>query len=126
MALKSLFSFLFFLTMASFSYGQTVHTLPLNEFVNQCNKTEKKVLLDVRTPEEWGKGKINSSKCISIKDANFISEVNKLDKNTPVFVYCAAGVRSASAAKKLQELGFKTIFNLSAAGYTDLAAKGLK
>ena len=126
MFIKFVIISLFMLASSTFLHAQSVQTLSLDAFVGQYNKSAKKTLLDVRTPEEWAKGKIPSSKCINIKEANFMAEVNKLDKNLPIFVYCAAGVRSASASKKLQDAGFKTIFNLSAAGYADLAAKGLR
>jgi rhodanese-related sulfurtransferase len=36
----------------------------------------------------------------------------KLDKNKPVLVYCAAGGRSASAAKDLKKAGFKKVYDL--------------
>jgi rhodanese-related sulfurtransferase len=35
-----------------------------------------------------------------------------LDKNKPVLVYCAAGGRSASAAKDLKKAGFKKVYDL--------------
>ncbi len=126
MLFKSLLIVSFLIVNVSLSYSQGVRTMALDEFITQYNKSPKKTLLDVRTPEEWAKGKISSSKCINIKEANFLSEINKLDKNIPIFVFCAAGVRSASATKKLQEAGFKSVYNLTNAGYADLAAKGLK
>jgi thioredoxin len=36
----------------------------------------------------------------------------KLDKTKPVFVYCKTSNRSPQAAAKLEELGFKSIYNL--------------
>jgi phage shock protein E len=123
---KGILLLLFIFVNTSFSNAQTLKSLGLDEFIKAYNASSKKTLLDVRTPEEWAKGKIASSKCINIKEENFITEANKLDKNMPVFVFCAAGVRSASATKKLQAAGFKNVINLISAGYTELAAKGLK
>jgi phage shock protein E len=108
------------------SNAQIVKNYGLDDFIKAYKTSPKKTLLDVRTPEEWAKGKIASSKCINIKEDNFISEASKLDKNTPIFIFCAAGVRSAAATKKLQAAGFKNVINLTAAGYSDLAAKGVK
>jgi phage shock protein E len=125
--LKKLLSFLFILFISySLSIAQSVKSYGIEEFLKAYNASPKKVLLDVRTPEEWAKGKIASSKCINIKEESFITEANKLDKNTPVFVFCAAGVRSASATKKLQAAGFKNVINLTAAGYSELAGRGVK
>jgi len=35
-----------------------------------------------------------------------------IEKDSTLLVYCAAGVRSALAAKTLQDLGFENVFNL--------------
>tara|TARA_B100000795_G_C22796809_1_gene439761 strand:- start:1435 stop:1806 length:372 start_codon:yes stop_codon:yes gene_type:complete len=35
-----------------------------------------------------------------------------IQKNSNILVYCAAGVRSALAAKTLQDLGFANVYNL--------------
>jgi phage shock protein E len=80
----------------------------------------------VRTPGEWAQGKIATSNTINIQDPEFIAKASKLDKNKPVFVYCAVGGRSASASKMLEKAGFKQVINLSGAGYSGLAAKGVK
>ena len=34
------------------------------------------------------------------------------DKNTPVFVYCLSGGRSAQAANKLKQMGFTEVNNI--------------
>ena len=43
---------------------------------------------------------------------DFVAKVNSYDKSKPIFVYCKVGGRSAQAANKLGELGFKEIYNL--------------
>ena len=65
-------------------------------------------LVDVRTPEEFDEGHIAGSKNINVFDKNFVEEVEKtLDKSKPIAVYCRSGKRSADAAEKLTEHGFK-------------------
>jgi rhodanese-related sulfurtransferase len=123
---KGILLLVFVFVNSLLSNAQITKSYGLDDFLKAYNTSPKKTLLDVRTPEEWAKGKIASSKCINIKDVNFVTEATKLDKNTPIFVFCAAGVRSASANKKLTEAGFKNVINLTSAGYADLAAKGLK
>jgi rhodanese-related sulfurtransferase len=103
-----------------------VNTLNLDGFVAKIKATPNAQLIDVRTPEEWAQGKIGSSKLISVADPKFLEQTAKLDKNKPVFVYCAVGGRSPKAATMLQQAGFKQVYNLSGAGYTGLAAKGVK
>ncbi len=103
-----------------------VSTVNLDTFVSKIKATPSAQLLDVRTPGEWAQGKIPSSTTINIQDPAFVEKASKLDKNKPVFVYCAVGGRSASAAKILEKAGFKQVVNLSGAGYSGLAAKGVK
>lgn len=83
------------------------------------------ILLDVRTPLEFSEGHIENAKNIDISDALFESEIEKLDKNQTVFVYCAIGVRSSKAANILRKKGFKHVFDLDG-GYPDLLKVGMK
>ncbi len=65
-------------------------------------------LVDVRTPEEYNEGHIKGAKNINVFDQDFVEEATaELDKSQPVAVYCRSGKRSAEAAKKLEEKGFK-------------------
>ncbi len=105
--------------------AQNVNLAP-QEFVAKIKTTKDAQLLDVRTPQEWQSGKIASSKCMNFNDVDFKQQIEKLDKNKPVFVYCAAGGRSSKAAPILQAAGFKQVYNLSGGGYKDLANAGLK
>ena len=70
------------------------------------------VLIDVRTPEEYMEGFIAGAGTIDVNSGLFEAKIQKLDKETPVYVYCAAGVRSTKAAKILEKNGFKKIYNL--------------
>jgi phage shock protein E len=110
----------------SFGFSQAQTNLAPQEFIAKIKTTKDAQLLDVRTPKECEAGKIASSNCINFNDADFKKQIEKLDKNKPVFVYCAAGGRSGKAAPMLQEAGFKQVYNLAGGGYKDLANAGLK
>ncbi|MEN9973510.1 MAG: hypothetical protein RIS20_1857 [Bacteroidota bacterium] len=70
-------------------------------------------IVDVRTSKEVAEGKIAGSVNIDYFSASFIATAEKkLDKTKPVLVYCAAGGRSASAAKDLKKAGFKKVYDL--------------
>ncbi len=122
--MKSLLLCVLLAVVAGGAFAQT--NLETKAFVQKYKETPKAQLLDVRTPNEWNAGKIESSKCANFMDADFKQQVEKLDKSKPVFVYCAAGGRSAKASKILKEAGFKEIYNLQGAGYADLAKEGIK
>jgi rhodanese-related sulfurtransferase len=80
------------------------------------------LILDVRTPGEVANGKIPESVNIDYYSENFLEEVSKLDKNKPVYIYCASGGRSGHAMEKFSEAGFKEVYNL-AGGYNAWSAK---
>ena len=88
---------------------------------NRVSQTEFKKLMkdpsaqivDVRTSKEVVEGKIAGSINLDYFSSTFVtSATNKLDKTKPVLVYCAAGGRSASAAKDLKKAGFKKVYDL--------------
>jgi len=82
------------------------------EFEKKIN-TQNPQLLDVRTAQEYQTGHLkNSLQADWLNKDQFADRVKYLDKNRPVLVYCASGVRSASAAKWLLDKGFKDVQNL--------------
>jgi len=69
------------------------------------------IIVDVRTPGEFTRGYIEGAKNINIS-GNFSEEIQKLDKNQPVYVYCASGGRSSRAMQMMKQMGFKEVYNL--------------
>ena len=49
---------------------------------------------------------------MDMKNKSFISNIQQIDKNKKVYLYCKAGGRSAKASKVLDSLGYKNIINL--------------
>ena len=76
----------------------------------------KVVVLDVREPDEFEQGALADAIHIPRGHLEAQVETRIVDKSTPVVVYCAGGVRSAFAAKTLQELGYSTVVSM-AGGY---------
>jgi molybdopterin/thiamine biosynthesis adenylyltransferase/rhodanese-related sulfurtransferase len=70
------------------------------------------LVLDVREPDEYDAGALPGA--VHIPRGHLESQVeSKLtDKTTPVVVYCAGGVRSAFAARTLQELGYTDVVSM--------------
>ena len=80
------------------------------------------VILDVRTPEEFNGGYIESAVNLDFKSPDFPARLEDLDKTKTYLVYCRAGGRSARAMTMMQEKGFKRVYNLSG-GITDWQAR---
>ena len=92
--------------------SQQIQYLKVEEFEKQLIATKGEQLIDVRTPQEFEKYRIRSAKNIDFRNSGFRKEIEKLDKNKPVLVYCLSGNRSKSAANVLKEAGFKNIYEL--------------
>lgn len=86
--------------------------LKSSHFKTKMEQSKDYILVDVRTPEEYGLSRIPKSKNINIKSPEFADEIAKLDKNVPVFAYCKAGVRSKRAMKKMKKAGIKRVYSL--------------
>ncbi|NNT72243.1 thioredoxin fold domain-containing protein [Flavobacterium sp. IMCC34852] len=95
--------------------GQTaknIQTLDPKTYAEKLKTTEKPQLLDVRTPQEYEVEHLENADNVNINSADFATKAAQYDKTKPVFVYCKVGGRSAQAADKLAEMGFKEIYNL--------------
>ena len=80
-------------------------------------------VLDVREQDEWDEGHLPGA--VHIPRGNLESRIERAepDRSRPIVVYCAAGNRSAFAAKTLEELGYEDVVSL-AGGFTDWKRNG--
>ena len=67
-------------------------------------------LVDVRSTREFAGGHIRGAKNLPVGDLE--GRIRELRKDQPVVVYCASGVRSASAAQVLSAHGFTEVHDL--------------
>jgi len=90
----------------------------INQGVKEFESTAGAVLLDVRTPQEYREGYIPGSRNLPLQSIGRAESVIK-DKQTPLFVYCYSGARSAQAVRALQRMGYANVKNLGGiAAYT--------
>ena len=82
-------------------------TIDANEAMDIIN-TNDVIIIDVRTSEEYDSEHIDGSINIPV---DIIDSVD-YDKNATIIVYCASGMRSASAAKTLINMGYTNVYNL--------------
>lgn len=113
------------------SYGTTATAQQSQQSVVLAPEDFEKVLkpsvqlIDVRTPDEYKAGRIGEAKNINFYDPDFKVQMEKLDKNKPVAIYCGVGGRSGKASAILNQLGFKKIYDLKG-GITAWKASGKK
>ena len=64
-------------------------------------------IIDTRTPQEYCEGHIPGAVNIDLDSEGFFEQMDSLDKDKPVAVYCRGGRRSKIAAERFVEKGFK-------------------
>jgi sulfur-carrier protein adenylyltransferase/sulfurtransferase len=69
-------------------------------------------ILDVREPDEHEQGAVPGAVHIPRGQLEFAVEGRLLEKDAAIAVYCAGGVRSAFAARTLQELGYTNVVSV--------------
>jgi molybdopterin/thiamine biosynthesis adenylyltransferase/rhodanese-related sulfurtransferase len=69
-------------------------------------------LLDVREPDEYEQGALPQAVHVPRGQLEFSVEGRLSNKEAPIAVYCAGGVRSAFAAKTLQDLGYLDVVSI--------------
>ena len=94
-------------------------------------KDENTLILDVRDPSEVEKtgtikGAVNVSRGMLEFRADPASPYHDpaFQTDRTVLVYCASGGRAALAGKTLQEMGYRSVFNVG--GFKELAEAGLE
>ena len=94
---------------------------------NQCN------LIDIRDIRELqSEGRVENSKHIPRVMIEFWLDPDsvyfkdgKLDMDKEMILFCAGGLRSALAAKSLQEMGYKEVSHIEG-GFTSMKVSGFK
>jgi sulfur-carrier protein adenylyltransferase/sulfurtransferase len=71
------------------------------------------VVLDVREPDEYDQGALPGAVHIPRGHLESQVEARVPDHEAPVVIYCAGGIRSAFAAKTLQELGYQDVVSMA-------------
>ncbi|MDG1572070.1 rhodanese-like domain-containing protein [Robiginitalea sp. M366] len=82
--------------------------MPITEFDPQA-MPENAVLVDVRTPEEFGEGHLDGAQNINWMSPEFANQWQDISKDRTVYVYCKVGGRSAKAAHFLDSLGYNVV-----------------
>jgi len=79
------------------------------ETIGKRSGDPKFVVLDVRTPKEFGEERIQGAVMVDYKSPSFRDEIAKLDRGKTYLVYCRTGHRTEGAARVMRELGFRNV-----------------
>ena len=83
----------------------------INQGVQEYKNAAGAVLLDVRTPQEYGEGHIPGSQNVPLQQLDKVEEVTE-NKDTVLYVYCRSGARSRQAVSLLQAMGYTNVHNI--------------
>jgi rhodanese-related sulfurtransferase len=86
------------------------------------NEGEKPTILDVREEDEWKQGHIEYATHLPLSKVDTEAEAILPNKNEVIITCCARGAQGEEAAKKLREMGYTNVKNLSG-GYTGYCGK---
>ncbi|MCM4151870.1 rhodanese-like domain-containing protein [Arenibacter sp. N53] len=108
--MKAILLFLVVIVLQTGCSQENVSKMPITEFKQEL--LDNAILVDVRTPEEFGVGHLENAKNINWYDSNFTESFSAVDKDKTIYVYCKMGGRSAKAQEKLKSLGYSRVVNL--------------
>ena len=83
----------------------------INQGVEEYRAVPQAILLDVRTPKEYGGGHVPGSRNLPLQQIEKITAIAE-KKETPLFVYCQSGARSRQAVSLLQRMGYENVNNI--------------
>jgi len=83
----------------------------IHKGLEEYAQTENAVMLDVRTPQEYGDGHIPGSRNVPLQTIDKVTSVAE-NKDTALFVYCHSGARSRQATAMLQRMGYRDVRNI--------------
>jgi rhodanese-related sulfurtransferase len=110
------FIMLIFLTFSVSSGGHVpdslkFKSLPPAEFQAAYQKSEKKIMIDVREFFEYRKSRLKDA--VNIPSSGHLEHAaDTIDKNSGLFFYCTSGFRSKRVAKFFYEKGFIGLYSL--------------
>jgi rhodanese-related sulfurtransferase len=82
------------------------------EMIQQNRGNPDFVLIDIRTPEEFMSGYIESAININYHDSDFVEQLDKLDKGKTYLIYCRTGRRSGDAINVMKRLQFQEVYRI--------------
>jgi rhodanese-related sulfurtransferase len=92
--------------------GRKCENLRARAVMKLLRTAPKVQVLDVRSEKEFAGGALPNAINVPSSSHAFRERIAKLDRATPVLVYCAGGFRSRKAVEILRDLDFKSIYHL--------------
>ena len=107
--MKKILAFLLTVLGLNTACSQNFENYEVKEFAELIADSNV-VILDVRKADEFAEGHITGAVLIDQFQSDFVEQAQaKLPKDKTIAVYCRSGRRSANAAGKLADVGYKCV-----------------
>ncbi|MFO7779723.1 MAG: rhodanese-like domain-containing protein [Nitriliruptoraceae bacterium] len=88
-----------------------IRALPATEAATRLEEPDA-LVLDVRTPPEYLQTHLPGAVNVDFYGPSLRSELEALDREAPVLLYCRSGQRSGNLHPLLAELGFRDVIDV--------------
>lgn len=88
-----------------------IRALPATEAASRLEEPGA-IVLDVRTPPEYQQARLPGAVNIDFYGPALRSELEALDREAPILLYCRSGQRSGNLQPLLAELGFRDVIDV--------------
>lgn len=95
-----------------FMFGSQIPSVSVIDLKQAIDTKRKLFILDVRTPQEFSRGRIAGSVNLPVAQVKENVEQFIHDKDELIYVYCLSGSRSSVAVKNMIKLGYKNVYNV--------------
>jgi len=82
------------------------------ELISKNREGDELVIIDVSTPKEYEDLHLEGAINVNLISRFFRTRLDIMDKYKTYLVYCKVGGRSKIAQKLMQQLGFRTVYNI--------------
>jgi adenylyltransferase/sulfurtransferase len=90
-----------------------IKEITVHDLARQFNNGEKVTLIDIREQGEWDQGHVKGAIHIPRGYLELQVETHALNRNQPVAVMCAGGVRSLLGARDLETMGYTNVVSVA-------------
>ncbi|WP_028007090.1 rhodanese-like domain-containing protein [Solimonas flava] len=89
-----------------------IREVPAAELLQTMAQHPQARLLDVREQSEFAAGHVRGAEWLGKGIIERDIEARVPDKDTPLFLYCGGGYRSALAADNIQKMGYRQVWSI--------------
>jgi rhodanese-related sulfurtransferase len=104
----------FFQPVAGANMGKALHLVTPEKLVKDLQEGRQVVVLDVRTPNEFGVFGMTlpDSLSIPVNDVFLPENLDRIPEDKQVVIICKSGARSIAVGTALRHVGFKNVYIL--------------